>query len=104
LPFDRWMREEFFDEVRALLLSDAAVSRGWFKPHKVQTLLDEPERGRRNSTRQIWALWTLELWARIFLDSEEQWLVDAPDAWRQVAADAARCYGARSLVAVGRAV
>ena len=70
VPFDEWLRVDFAPSIRSCLLSDQALSRGWFRPDAVRALLDEHWSGQQNLTRQIWALWGLELWARIFLDGE----------------------------------
>ena len=70
VPFDEWLRSTFAPSIKSCLLSDRALSRGWFRPDAVRALLDEHWSGRQNLTRHIWALWGLELWARIFLDGD----------------------------------
>lgn len=81
VPFERWLRNDFFPEVEALLLSDRALSRGWFRPEKVAALLDAHRTQRLNVDRQIWALLNLELWARIFLDEQRIWVEAPGEAW-----------------------
>jgi hypothetical protein len=38
----------------------------------VNLLLDEHERGRRNHSHELWALFMLELWHRRFVDSNSR--------------------------------
>jgi asparagine synthase (glutamine-hydrolysing) len=87
VPFDAWLRKDFAGHVSALLLSDRSLGRGWFKPDRLRHLVQAHAAGTENASRQLWALLTLELWARIFLDEERDWL-DAPDdAWHRVRAE-----------------
>jgi asparagine synthase (glutamine-hydrolysing) len=90
VPFETWLRTSFFTPVRNLLLSERALSRQWFAPEKVKSLLSAHEAGRHNYSRQLWALLTLELWQRIFFDRDDVW-VDAPEeAWAPLRDDARR--------------
>ena len=99
VPFDTWLRQDFFPQVRSLLLSERALSRRWFKPEQLKTLLDDHHAGRRNHSRQVWALLTLELWAAIFIDNDRIW-IDAPaEAWAQVTADASVQRNSASVLA-----
>ena len=93
VPFDTWLRTDFFGAVRNLLLADRALSRRWFQPDKLESLLDAHGSRRQNYSRQVWALLTLELWAQIFLDGECLWLESPEEAWAQVSADS----GSRSV-------
>jgi asparagine synthase (glutamine-hydrolysing) len=84
VPFDRWLQRDFALPVRRLLLSEAALSRGWFRPERVGELLDAHAAARAYFARQIWALLSLELWARIFLDGDRLWIEDPAEAWSAV--------------------
>jgi asparagine synthase (glutamine-hydrolysing) len=84
VPFDRWLQKDFFPEIEALLLSDRALSRGWFRPEQVVSLLEAHRRQHANLNRQIWALLNLELWARIFLDQERTWVEAPREAWAEL--------------------
>jgi asparagine synthase (glutamine-hydrolysing) len=84
VPFDTWLRTDFFVAVRRLLLEEQSLSRRWFKPEKLSQLLDAHASGHRNHSRQIWALMSLELWSRIFLDSDESWLEAPAEAWARL--------------------
>ena len=89
VPFDTWLRQDFGAEVSALLVSERAMSRGWFKPESLRTLVDRHFSGAHDGSRQIWALLTLELWARIFLDGDREWLDDPRTAWQTARSAAA---------------
>ncbi|HYG80840.1 MAG TPA: asparagine synthase-related protein, partial [Pyrinomonadaceae bacterium] len=60
--------------------SRRARERGHIEPGYVSVLLDEHERNRRDHSTQLWALFMLELWHRVFTD-------DAPRAGSEGAAD-----------------
>jgi asparagine synthase (glutamine-hydrolysing) len=82
VPFDAWLQQDFFSPVSRLLLSERALSRRWFQPDSLKTLLDAHSAGRQNFSRQVWTLLTLELWARVFLDNDRLWVEDPADAWQ----------------------
>ena len=55
----------------AELLSPASVrARGLFEPQEVQRLIVENERDEADHALRIWALLTLELWQRTFIDGD----------------------------------
>ena len=84
VPFDTWLRERFLNHARGVLLGPRARARGWFQPMALQTLLDDHQAGRHDSSRQIWSVLGLELWAQIFLDGDVAWR-DAPeDSWTEM--------------------
>jgi asparagine synthase (glutamine-hydrolysing) len=85
VPFDEWLRVKYAAEVRGLLLSDRALARGWFQPERLASLVEAHLTGRHNSSRQVWSLLTLELWARIFLDGDRGWRESPAAWWAQVA-------------------
>lgn len=70
VPYEAWLHEGFAPRIEHLLLDDRALSRGWFTREGIADVFAQHRAGRRNCSRQIWALWGLELWARIFLDGE----------------------------------
>jgi asparagine synthase (glutamine-hydrolysing) len=81
VPFDDWLRRRYPAEVRGLLLSDRALSRGWFKPDWLVPAVENHLTGRHDRSRQVWGLVTLELWARIFLDGDCGWRESPGDWW-----------------------
>jgi asparagine synthase (glutamine-hydrolysing) len=78
VPYESWLRERFAPGIESLLLEPRALDRGWIQPAAIRALFAEHRSGRRNFSRQIWSLWGLELWARMFLDGERPSL-DRPE-------------------------
>ena len=72
VPIRHWLAGPWQRPVRELLLSPAAVERGYFEPAFVRTILDEHAAGRRNHASRIWTLMVLEIWHRLFVDRSIQ--------------------------------
>ena len=70
VPWEQWLRDDYLPSIEAMLLEPRALDRGWFTREAVRSLIAEHRDGRRNLSRQIWALWGLETWARSFLDND----------------------------------
>jgi asparagine synthase (glutamine-hydrolysing) len=68
VPLRRWFQERLTGWAREILLDPRARQRGWTRPSEVVKLLDQHERGSRDHAKRIWALVSLELWARQHLD------------------------------------
>ena len=68
VPIDHWFRNELKDMAYDVLLSNGAISRGYFKRETVKRILDEHISGKWNWQYQIWNLLMLELWQREFID------------------------------------
>jgi asparagine synthase (glutamine-hydrolysing) len=67
LPIAEWLRGPWRKAVRALVLSDRALRRGYFRRQYVDQVLTAHERGADHRHR-IWCLLWLELWHRMFVD------------------------------------
>jgi len=67
LPVDRWLRGDLAPFAREVLLDRESVERGWLRPEGVEALLDRHRAGEDHG-RRLWALLTLELWARAATD------------------------------------
>ena len=70
-PLDIWFRGEARAFIMDLLLSDVALSRGFFKREAIEAIMKENERGQWNQGFRIWALACLELWFRTFFDNND---------------------------------
>lgn len=70
VPLGDWFRGELREFTRETLLSDAALSRGWFRRDYIEVLLNEHQTGRQAHEYRIWALLMLEVWANTFLDRQ----------------------------------
>lgn len=68
VPIEQWINRQLRGRIRETLCEARARGRGHVEPRYVQTLLDEHERGRRDHSTQLWALFMLELWHRTFVD------------------------------------
>jgi len=68
VPLDRWMRGNWQDLLRDVLLSPVASNRGYFHRHRIKTLIDEHTAGTRDRQTQLWSLMMLEMWHRTFID------------------------------------
>ncbi|MBV8857713.1 MAG: asparagine synthase (glutamine-hydrolyzing) [Acidobacteria bacterium] len=68
VPIGEWINRELRERIRDTFADARTRSRGVFEPAYVDVLLDEHERGRRNHSNALWALFVLELWQRAFAD------------------------------------
>ncbi|HEY0376140.1 MAG TPA: asparagine synthase (glutamine-hydrolyzing) [Pyrinomonadaceae bacterium] len=72
VPIQQWINNQLRGRIRETLTSRRARERGHAEPAYVRLLLDEHERNRRDHSTQLWALFMLELWHRIFVDDDAQ--------------------------------
>ncbi len=70
VPVGTWFRGPWHHLLQEFVTSDRALSRGLFTPDVVRRLVAGHVAGE-NHTERLWALLTLEIWQRIFLDGEE---------------------------------
>jgi asparagine synthase (glutamine-hydrolysing) len=66
-PIDRWLREDLHAEARERLLAPDGVTGSLMDRDNVAAILDAHRDGRADHTRQIFILFSLELWAERFL-------------------------------------
>ncbi len=69
VPIQQWINQELRTQMRDTLTDARARGRGYFDARQVDTLFSEHERGRRDHSAQLWALFMLELWHRQFMDA-----------------------------------
>ncbi len=75
VPIGRWFRAGLKDFLRDHLLSPTALRRGYFEEQALRRLVGEHIRGERDHSHRLWALLTLEIWHRQFIDCEvSSWL------------------------------
>jgi asparagine synthase (glutamine-hydrolysing) len=70
VPWEQWLDERYAPGIEQLLLEPRSADRGWIQPDAVKQLFAAHRSKRVSHARQIWTLWGLELWARVFLDGE----------------------------------
>jgi asparagine synthase (glutamine-hydrolysing) len=68
VPVGTWFRGALRPLVRDLLLSERALSRGFFLPEAVRALVEEHERGEAEHGRRLHALFALEVFFRTYVD------------------------------------
>lgn len=71
VPLAGWLRDGLGEYAREILLSDAAIRRGFFDMHYVELLLEEHFVGISDHSEKIWCLLNFELWNRVFIDGDE---------------------------------
>ena len=69
MPMSLWFRDEARDWLHDLLAPDAIRRRGLFEPTYVAKLLDEHDSGFADHGSLLWALLSVELWHRLFIDT-----------------------------------
>ena len=69
VPVGAWFRGPYRHVVEEYVLGSRALSRGLFDPAAVRTLVARHDAGENHAER-LWALVTLEMWQRLFLDGE----------------------------------
>lgn len=68
VPIAGWFRGELKGYLRDILLDPVSLSRGYFDPARVRTLVDAHQKGTADHAPRLWALLVLELWHRAFID------------------------------------
>jgi asparagine synthase (glutamine-hydrolysing) len=82
IPMGLWLRGEAREFCRDLLAPDTLRRRGLFSPKAVGKLLDEHESGAAHHGAVLWALLSVELWHRVFIDQPSP---SAPDTQKGAA-------------------
>jgi asparagine synthase (glutamine-hydrolysing) len=72
VPYASWLRGVFKSRIQDVLLSDRALSRGYFKRNEVARILRANSRNG-NYSRELFSLLTLELWHQHFVDHAPMW-------------------------------
>jgi asparagine synthase (glutamine-hydrolysing) len=77
VPLSPWFRGPLRELLADTLLSPSCLARGWLEPQAVRAAVEDHVSGRRDRARELWTLFTLELWARAWLDGSGA----RPEAW-----------------------
>jgi asparagine synthase (glutamine-hydrolysing) len=88
-PDQSWYRGPTMDYIKAILLDDRSLSRGWFEPAAIQRTIAEHVEGRVNHRLLLWSLLSFEWWNRLFMDGERPPQVTVGRGTRPTVADAA---------------
>lgn len=68
VPIGTWINQTLQSRIHETLMSQVARQRGIVEPAYITLLLDEHERGRRDHSSMLWALFVLELWHQKYVD------------------------------------
>jgi len=68
VPLAPWFRGGLRELLVDTLLSPASLGRGYYDPAVLRTTVDDHLSGRRDRSRELWTLLTLELWHRAYID------------------------------------
>jgi asparagine synthase (glutamine-hydrolysing) len=68
VPLAPWFRGPLRVLLRDTLLAPACIARGYYDPHVLRDYVDDHLEGRRDRSRELWTLLTLELWHRAYVD------------------------------------
>jgi len=71
VPVGAWFRGAYRPVLDEYVLGERALARGIFEPAALRSIVDRHVRGGENHAERLWALVTLEMWQRIFIDGEE---------------------------------
>jgi asparagine synthase (glutamine-hydrolysing) len=71
-PVDQWLRSGLYADARELLLDPGGVCGDLMDRGCVAQMLEDHRDGRADHTRQIFLLFSLELWSRRFLSAPAQ--------------------------------
>ena len=70
VPVGEWFKNELAEFSRELLTSRRFVERGLFNPNYVSGMLNKHQSGEGNFTSELRALISIEIWFRLFIDSQ----------------------------------
>jgi asparagine synthase (glutamine-hydrolysing) len=70
VPVGLWFRTSLKRYLNETLLSPEALQRGYFHESSLRRLIEEHQSGKRDHGHRLWALLTLEMWHRVFIDQQ----------------------------------
>ena len=68
MPLAPWFRGPLRGLLTDTLLSPTALGRGYYDEQALRGYVAEHLEGRRDRSRELWTLLTLELWHRAYID------------------------------------
>jgi len=68
VPISRWFRSKLKDLLAEVILSERALSRGYFKAGAIRNIFACHLSGRRDHGALLWTMMMMELWHREFID------------------------------------
>ena len=71
VPVGAWLRQDWRPLLQEYVVGPRTLARQQFSEPALRRLVAEHVSGARNHAERLWALITLEIWQRIFLDGED---------------------------------
>ena len=71
VPVGEWFRNTLSSFTEEVLLDQRTTERDLFRPEVIREMLAAHQMGTSNYTRELRALISVELWCRIFLDTQD---------------------------------
>jgi asparagine synthase (glutamine-hydrolysing) len=68
VPISHWFQDTMREMLIETVLSERALSRGYFRPDELRRLVNEHLEGQNDHAYRLWALLMLELWHLEFID------------------------------------
>ncbi|MGH9403375.1 MAG: asparagine synthase (glutamine-hydrolyzing) [Terriglobia bacterium] len=75
-PLRGWLAGAQLDQVEKMLLEPRSLEWGRFRPEALRRLFAEHRAKERDHYERIWRLMNLEIWRRVFLDSDPAYLAN----------------------------
>jgi asparagine synthase (glutamine-hydrolysing) len=69
-PWEYWLSGPQLDDLERMLLETRSIERGLLRPDTVKRIVAEHRAKTRDHGNRIWRLLNLEIWHRVFIDSE----------------------------------
>ncbi len=70
-PDQSWYRTKLVDYIRALILGERALDRGYFNKAYVEKAFEDHIAGKANNRLLLWSMMCFEWWNRIFIDGDK---------------------------------
>jgi asparagine synthase (glutamine-hydrolysing) len=70
VPYESWLRNNYKDQIRAILTDQKTMERGYFRKATIEKFISANSDFGRYS-KEIFSLVALELWHRMFLEGEQ---------------------------------
>lgn len=78
VPVGEWFKHELRDRIEEVCSEAAVNRRGLFNPRQVRQIVLDHQDGIRDYNNQLWMLFSLENWQRLYLDSPPGYIPPRP--------------------------
>lgn len=72
VPMKQWLQNELYASAREVLTDSRSRQRGYFQASYIERLLKSHKKNADDMNVNIWSLYSLELWHRLFIDSDSE--------------------------------